>query len=127
MATNEEKARGSGGGIHIRNVQGAFAIGDNNSVVNQQAGAAPRDPAQEELLRAVRELRADLERLVPDDRTAVLDAELAAAQGEIEEAGQAGTGRLERLRQVLAHAGEVTGLLASAAAVAQAVAGLLGG
>lgn len=128
MTAHEERGgRGTpDGGIHIRNVQGAFAIGDHNSVVNQQAGAAPRDPAQEELLRAVCELRADLARLVPSDETTALDAELADAQDEIEDTGQAGQGRLARLRQALADAGAVAGFVASAAAVSQAVGALIG-
>lgn len=115
------------GGIQISNVHGtAFAIGDGNSVVNQPGGGAPqRDPEQEELLRAVLELRADLGRLVASDGTAALDAELAGTQAEIEESGAAGQGRLARLRQALTDAGALTGLLASAAAVAQAV-GVLG-
>jgi hypothetical protein len=115
------------GGIHISNVQGAFAIGDGNSVVNRSGSDAPgRDPAQEELLRAVLELRADLGRLVGTEQTAALDAELAGAQAEIEESGGAGEGRLVRIRQALADAGALTGLLASAAAVAQAVGALTG-
>ncbi|MDI3419780.1 hypothetical protein [Streptomyces luteolus] len=125
MTANEEP--GTGGGVHISNVQGAFAVGDNNSVVNQQAGTPPRDPAQEELLRAVRELRADLARQVPNDETAALDAELEGAQGEIEQTGQAGPGRIARLRQALSDAGTVTGLLASAVAVSQAVGVIVGG
>lgn len=128
MAAHEDHSGGGtpDGGIHIRNVQGAFAVGDHNNVVNQQAGAAPRDPAQEELLRRVRELRADLARLVPTDETAALDAELEDAQGEIEETGQAGPGRLARLRQALTDAGAVAGLVASGVAVSQAVGALLG-
>ncbi|MFC7307385.1 hypothetical protein ACFQVC_24555 [Streptomyces monticola] len=116
--------RGSSG-IHIHNVQGAFAIGDGNSVVHQP-GADRRDPDQEELLRAVRELRADLARLVRNDQTLTLDAELERAEGEIERTGRAADGRLVRLRQALADAGAVTGLVASAAAVGQAVGALLG-
>ncbi|MDI3385648.1 hypothetical protein QIS99_05365 [Streptomyces sp. B-S-A8] len=129
MAANEDRDAGgpAGGGVHISQVQGAFAVGNDNSVVNQQAGVPPRDPAQEELLRAVRELRGDLARLVQSEETAALDAELADAQGEIEQSGQAGPGRLARLRQALADAGAVTGLVASAVAVSQAVGVLVGG
>lgn len=115
------------GGIHISGVQGAFAIGDGNSVVNRPGSDAPgRDPVQEELLRAVLELRADLRRLVQNGQTAALDTELAGAQAEIEESGRAAEGRLDRIRQALADAGALTGLLASAAAVAQAVGALTG-
>ncbi|MHA5053571.1 hypothetical protein [Streptomyces sp. SD15] len=124
MADEQGAGRGS---INISGVSGAFAIGDGNSVVNQSgAGLPQRDPAQEELLRRVRELRADLERLVASSQTAELDAELAGAQAEIEESGRAGQGRLARIRQALTDAGALTGLLASAGAVAESVAALLG-
>ncbi|QKW11093.1 hypothetical protein HUT18_22540 [Streptomyces sp. NA04227] len=117
-----------GGGIHISNVRGAFAIGDHNDVRNQTGGtAAPRDPAQEELLRAVKELREDLARLVPSGLRDTLDAELAGAETEIEESGQAGPTRRERLGRALAGAGAVTGFLASAATVTQALGAFSGG
>ena len=121
-----DERNASAGGIHISNVRGtAFAIGDGNSVVNQPGGSgAQRDAGQEELLRAMLELRADLGRLVASEGTAALDAELAGAQAEIEESGRAGEGRLARIRQALTDAGALTGLLASAAAVAQAVGAL---
>ncbi|MFD1273841.1 hypothetical protein ACFQ51_25505 [Streptomyces kaempferi] len=91
MADEQAAGRGS---INISGVSGAFAIGDGNNVVNQPgAGAPPRDPAHEELLRQVRELRADLGRLVASSQTAGLDSELAVAQAEIEESGRAGQSR----------------------------------
>jgi hypothetical protein len=116
----EERSAGRGD-ITISNVNGSFAIGDSNTIVSRT------DVQQQELLRAVRELRADLDRLVQSDGTAALDAELAGAQAEIEATGRAGEGRLARLRQALADAGALTGLLASAAAVGQAVGALTGG
>lgn len=124
MADEQAAGRGS---INISGVSGAFAIGDGNNVVNQPGGGdRQRDPAQEELLRLVRELRADLGRVVASSQTAGLDAELAGAQAEIEESGRAGQGRLARIRQALADAGALTALLASAGAVAESVAVLLG-
>ncbi|GAP49219.1 hypothetical protein [Streptomyces azureus] len=123
----EERSAGRGD-ITISNVNGSFAIGDSNTIVSRtDAGAPQPDAQQQELLRAVRELRADLDRLVQSDRTAALDAELVGAQAEIEATGRAGEGRLARLRQALADAGALTGLLASAAAVGQAVSALTGG
>ncbi|TJZ53019.1 hypothetical protein FCH28_17840 [Streptomyces piniterrae] len=124
MATADERGRG----IHIGSVQGAFAIGDNNTVTNHQGSAAPAtDPAQEELLRAVRALRDDLARVVETPEVTALTAQLADTEGEIAETGAAGPGRLARLRTALADAGSVVGLLASGAAVGQAVAALAGG
>ncbi|MFG2871719.1 hypothetical protein [Streptomyces sp. NPDC048338] len=123
---NDDRA----GGIHIGSVHGAFAIGDNNTVTQHEGGAGGepvRDPAQEELLQAVRRLRADLGNVVASEQTAALDAELAEAEDEIEGTGEAGRGRLARLRQALGDAGAVTGILASGVAVGQAVAALLGG
>ncbi|MFE2232799.1 hypothetical protein ACFXA4_09535 [Streptomyces sp. NPDC059442] len=117
------------GGIHIGSVHGAFAIGDNNTVTQHGGGAGEpvRDPAQEELLQAIRRLRADLGNVVASEQTAALDAELSDAEDEIEGTGEAGQGRLARLRQALGDAGAVTGILASGVAVGQAVAALLGG
>ncbi|MEV0603415.1 hypothetical protein AB0I82_29545 [Streptomyces sp. NPDC050315] len=116
------------GGVHIGSVHGAFAVGNDNTVTNYAAPQQPaRDPAQEELLNAVRELRADLQRLTPAPETDALGAELADVQDEIERTGSASPGRLQRLRTALADAGAVTGLLASGAAVVQSVTGLLGG
>lgn len=118
---------GPEGGIHIGSVRGAFALGDHNTVT-QNVGAQPaRDPAQEELLAAVRLLRADLDRVISSPQTELLVAELEGTRTDIEHTGGADPGRLERLRAALADAGAVTGLLASGAAVAQAVTALLGG
>ncbi|MET9515996.1 hypothetical protein [Streptomyces sp. NPDC002994] len=86
-----------------------------------------RDPAQEELLLAVRELRADLDRLLATETTTVLDAELVSTAEEIEAAGQATPGRLARLRDALTAAGPSVEVLASGAAAVAAVGALLGG
>ncbi|MGG2458251.1 hypothetical protein ACO0M4_00195 [Streptomyces sp. RGM 3693] len=122
-------ADASGNGIHIGSVQGAFAIGDHNTVTNNAAGqGGPAvDPAHEELLQAVRTLREDLRRAVESPEVRALATELTDTEEEITGTGAAAPGRLARLRGALSDAGSVVGLLASGAAVVQAVAALLGG
>lgn len=113
--------------VHIGSVTGsAFAVGDHNTVTQHQ-NAGPADETQAELLRAVRELRADLVRFTPSDTTEVLDAELVSVADEIETAGAAEPGRLARLQRALDAAGALAGSLASGVAVAEALAALLGG
>ncbi|MBD2829114.1 hypothetical protein ID875_13830 [Streptomyces globisporus] len=113
--------------VHIGSVTGsAFAVGDHNTVTQHQ-NAGPADETQAELLRAVRELRADLARFTPSDTTEVLDAELVSVSDEIETAGAAEPGRLARLQRALDAAGALAGALASGVAVAEALAALLGG
>ncbi|MEI7033095.1 hypothetical protein [Streptomyces pratensis] len=113
--------------VHIGSVTGsAFAVGDHNTVTQHQH-TGPADAAQAELLRAVRELRADLARFVASDTTAVLDAELVRVEDEIETSGAAEPGRLAGLRTALTAAGALTGSLASGVAVADALTALLGG
>ncbi|WP_411073752.1 hypothetical protein [Streptomyces sp. cmx-4-7] len=115
-------------GIQVSNTGGNVTIGDHNTVTSTVTGNQPaRDPLQEELLLAIRRLRADLGGVVASEQTAALDAELSDAEGEIEGNGGAGTVRLTRLRRALADAGAVTGILASGVAVGQAVGALLGG
>ncbi|MFF8784212.1 hypothetical protein [Streptomyces sp. NPDC015125] len=124
MATADERGKG----IHIGSVRGAFAIGDHNAVTYNEGGAGPSaDPAQEALLHAVRALRDDLSRAVESPQITALSGELAETEAEIEGSGAAGPGRRARLRTALADAGAVVGLLASGAAVSQAVAALAGG
>ncbi|MFF6789470.1 hypothetical protein ACVW0K_004423 [Streptomyces filamentosus] len=122
--TNDERLRG----IRITNTQGNVTIGDDNTVTNTvHVGGGPRDPRQEELLRAVRRFRTDLRAVVETEETAALDGELAETEAEIERTGEAAPGRLARLRQSLADAGDVAGLLASGVAVGQVLGTLLGG
>ncbi|MFE0189000.1 hypothetical protein [Streptomyces sp. NPDC058989] len=124
-ATADERGKG---GIHIGSVQGAFAIGDHNTVTHNEGVAGPAtDPAQQELLRAVRALRDDLSRAVETPQVTALSGELADTETEITDTGAAGPGRLARLRTALTDASAVVGLLASGAAVGQAVAALVGG
>ncbi|MEU1073996.1 MULTISPECIES: hypothetical protein [unclassified Streptomyces] len=125
MATDDGQGK-TRGGISIGSVVGAMAIGDHNTVTHQQGGT-PVDPAQVELLEAIRELRADLARVVAGERVRALDGAAADAEAEIAAAGAAGPGRLARLRAALADAEGLTGVLASAAAVGRTLASLLGG
>ncbi len=118
--------------VHLGTVNNsAIGIGSGNTVTNANTttnhAAPPRDPAHEELLLAVRQLRADLDRLVTTDTTTVLDAELVSTEEEIEEEGRATPGRLARLRAALTAAGPSVEVLASGAAAVAAVGSLLGG
>ncbi|CAM5302480.1 hypothetical protein ACFV83_16155 [Streptomyces pharetrae] len=99
-----------------------FAIGSQARAESHHGTASQRDPAAEELLAAVRALRADLTRVRADGRTAQLDAELAETEDEITRTGAVGQGRLQRLRQLLTDSEALVSLIASAGAVA----GLLG-
>jgi hypothetical protein len=116
------------GDIRIGNVRGGVVgIGDNNHIVNGPQEGAVRDPAYEELLRAVGQLAADLERLVASPEVSALSDELTRTQDDIQRTGRAGAGRLARLRVLLQDAGAGIGMLASGVAVGQAVGALLGG
>ena len=133
---DEESGAGTAGGqggqrfgnIRIGNVRGGVVgIGDGNHIVNGAQDGAVCDPAYEELLRAVQQLSADLERLVAGPEVSALSDELTDTQGEIQRTGRAGAGRLARLRVLLQDAGAGVGMLASGVAVGQAVGALLGG
>ncbi|WTL50694.1 hypothetical protein OG310_13055 [Streptomyces sp. NBC_01497] len=115
--------------MHIGSVtSSALNIGDHGTVTNVHHHRPPdADAAQEELLAAVRELRADLARLVRTEGTDALDAELSRTEDEVTAAGAATPGRLARLREALGLAGAITGSLASGVAVARSISGLLGG
>ncbi|MEU1593779.1 hypothetical protein ABZ468_13230 [Streptomyces sp. NPDC005708] len=99
-----------------------FAIGSHAQAVSHQGTAGQRDEAAEELLKAVRELRADLARVRGSEQTAALDAALAQTEDEITRTGQAAPSRRERLRELLSDSQALLSVLASAGAVA----GLLG-
>ncbi|PZT71752.1 MULTISPECIES: hypothetical protein [unclassified Streptomyces] len=73
-----------------------------------------------ELLNRIRELRADMQRLVTTGRTDALDNELAEVEDEISATGDASQRSLARLRQALDDTPEVHPL-ASAMAVAEAL------
>lgn len=80
------------------------------------------NPAARELLRAVRDLRADLARVRQSEQTAQLDEALADTEDEIDRTGAVGESRRRRVRELLTDAQALTAVLASAATVA----GLLG-
>ncbi|WP_053692017.1 hypothetical protein [Streptomyces sp. WM6372] len=109
MANSEGEGAGQPS-VRIGDVRGsAFSIGGtdvSNSTVNHggtgtDAGAA--GPTAQELLEAVRDLRAALVRLPRSDGRAALDAELDAAADELETAGGEGVrpGLPARLRGAL--------------------------
>ncbi|MBU7596248.1 hypothetical protein JGS22_000995 [Streptomyces sp. P38-E01] len=108
--------------VNIGDVSGStFAIG-SHARAETNHGAGTRDESSEELLVAVRELRADLTRVRASPQTADLDATLADTEEEIARTGSAGEGRLARLRELLSSEASLATVLASAGAVA----GLLG-
>ncbi|KOG34059.1 hypothetical protein [Streptomyces resistomycificus] len=117
MATDEPKVSITGGVSHS-----TFAIGSHAHAESHHGTATQRDQAAEELLKAVRELRADLTRVRASEETATLDEALAETEEEITRTGQAAPSRLDRLRQLLTDSQALVGLIASAGAVA----GLLG-
>lgn len=94
-----------GGGVSIGSVHGsAFSVGGThhtNTVVHH-TGPGPQDPpGAQELLEAVRDLRAALVRLPRSSGRAGLDAALEDAAGELEEAGEIRPGLPARLRAAL--------------------------
>jgi len=117
MATDEPGVNISGG-VH----GSTFAIGSHAHAESHHGTADRRDEAAEELLKAVRELRADLTRVRASESTAALDTALAETEEEIVTTGQAGPSRRERLRGLLDDSQALVSLIASAGAVA----GLLG-
>ncbi|MEU7055294.1 hypothetical protein [Streptomyces sp. NPDC046197] len=109
-------------GVTIGDVShSTFAIGSHAHAESHHHAAA-HDAAAEELLQAVRELRADLARVRTNDGTRVLDEALADTENEITRTGTAGESRRQRLRELLTDAQSVLGLFTSAGTVA----GLLG-
>ncbi|MFT2014264.1 hypothetical protein ACMA1D_00215 [Streptomyces sp. 796.1] len=105
--------------IHIGEVSGStFAIGSHAEARSYHGTGAAPDQATDDLLTALRELRAELSRAEPTDGSADLDAALADAEDEITRTGSAGEGRLRRLRALLGDAVAVSAVAASAATVA---------
>lgn len=99
-----------------------FAVGSNARAESHHGTTPGRDQDDEELLAAVRGLRADLLRVQQDDRIRRLDDALAETEDEITRTGAAGEGGRQRLRGLLEDAQAVLALFTSAGAVA----GLLG-
>ncbi|GHH27079.1 hypothetical protein [Streptomyces rubradiris] len=110
--------------ITIGDVSGStFAIGSHARAESHHGTpSTSRDDRTEQLLVAVRQLRADLVRVRASEQTAGLDAALADTEEEIVRAGSADERRLRRLRELLTDAASLTTVLSSAGAVA----GLLG-
>ncbi|CAM5373626.1 hypothetical protein ACPCIX_10825 [Streptomyces pseudogriseolus] len=100
----------------------AFAFGAHARAETHNTAAPARDESAEQLLAAVRELRADLARLRENEQAARLDTTLADTEEEITRTGTAGEGRMQRLREALTDAQSILTLFASAGTVA----GLLG-
>ncbi|MFJ9907087.1 hypothetical protein ACIRVK_30055 [Streptomyces sp. NPDC101152] len=113
--------------VNIGDISGnnTFSIGSGSHAeshhVHHATGAQP-DEATEQLLAAVRELRADLGRVRGTGQTAELDEALADTETEITTTGQAGPTRRERLRELLSDSQALVTFLASAGTLA----GLLG-
>ncbi len=92
--------------VRIGEIHGSsFSIGgahNTNSTVHQGDGTGDRaQPGAEELLEAVRELRAALVRLPRSPERAELDGELDEVAGELEESGEVRAGLPARLRGAL--------------------------
>ncbi|MCS0604771.1 hypothetical protein NX794_26665 [Streptomyces sp. LP11] len=110
MATNDPS-------VSIGDVShSTFAIGAHSHAESHHGTTAT--PGDQELLAAVRELRADLARVRATAQTAELDAALADTEGEIARTGQATPTRRERLRELLGDSQALLGVLASAATLA---------
>ncbi|MFG3252311.1 hypothetical protein [Streptomyces sp. NPDC048172] len=131
--TKRYQTRQSGAGaISIGSMSGgAVASGEHASAVHHAApSAAPADQryddAVRELLEAVRILRTHLALLAPSDETAETDGALAEVEDEAERTGSVDEGRLRRLNARLQAGATAAAGLASAGAVAQAIAQLVG-
>ncbi|UQX02626.1 hypothetical protein [Streptomyces sp. RerS4] len=100
MASNEQDPAVRFGDVSIS----AFSIGgsgNTNTVHHGDSGADRRPPSAEELLEAVRDLRAALARLPRSPERRDLDAELDEAAAELEETAEIRTGLPARLRAAL--------------------------
>ncbi|MFJ1863635.1 hypothetical protein ACIOD1_03305 [Streptomyces sp. NPDC088097] len=97
------ESNGDGSSISIGDISGsAFSIGgDQNTNTVNHGGTAEAAPGAEELLEAVRELRAALVRLPRGPERSGLDSALDEAAGELEEAGEIRPGLPARLRGAL--------------------------
>ncbi|RAJ71765.1 hypothetical protein K378_00585 [Streptomyces sp. Amel2xB2] len=120
---------GGGGAVHIGSMSGgAIATGAHGQAVSHSHAAPPpqTDEAMLALLEAVRALRTDMRVLASSGETAAVGGELDEIEDEITRTGRAGTGRLARLRERLETGASAVGLLASATAVVESAAQILG-
>ncbi len=127
--SDRSRAGGCGGAVHVGTMSGgAIATGAQGRAVSYGSAAPPAqtDEATLALLDAVRALRADIRVLAATDETAAVQGELGEIEGEITRTGHAGPGRVARLRDRLETGASAVGLLASATAVVQAAAQVLG-
>lgn len=124
----ERTSGGGGGAVHIGNMSGgAIATGAHGRATSYgNTGPSRTDEATLALLEAVRALRTDMRVLAATDETAEVDGELGEIEGEIARTGSAGPGRVARLRDRLEAGASAVGMLASATAVVQAAAQVLG-
>ncbi|MEU6575012.1 hypothetical protein [Streptomyces sp. NPDC046805] len=116
--TSAEEPRVSFGDV----THSTFAVGSHARAESHHAAGPARDESAEQLLAAVRELRADLARIQGSDRTRALDEALADTEDEITRTGATGASRRQRLRELLTDAQTVLTLFTSAGTLA----GLLG-
>ncbi|MET9504207.1 hypothetical protein ABZY42_21225 [Streptomyces sp. NPDC006622] len=127
-----EQPSSSGGGVSIGSMTGgSIATGSHGRATSYNTTGEGPDPRHAELLVAIRDLRGALPPVADrSEEDAVLDGELAEAEADIVGAGTAGSGRLTRLlngvRSWLGSQGAAVGAVASATAVVQGVAQLLG-
>ncbi|WP_105972769.1 hypothetical protein [Streptomyces geranii] len=98
-----------------------FAVGSHARAVSHHGTAPQRDEIAEQLLTAVRELRADLARVRASEETDALHRALAETEEEITRTGSAAPSRRERLRELLGDSQALLNVLASAGAVAALV------
>ncbi|MEV6109020.1 hypothetical protein AB0M28_30605 [Streptomyces sp. NPDC051940] len=113
------------GGLVIGSMSGgAVAQGDRARAVD--ASVAVAGPDAERLLAAVRELRRDLLGEPDTGEADELERELAGVADEVRQTGRADRSRLARLRERLEVSSMAAAIGASAAAVSQAIAQLLG-
>ncbi|WAZ26558.1 hypothetical protein STRCI_008149 [Streptomyces cinnabarinus] len=135
MATSsDDTGRGPSGQGHIAigvMTGGAVAAGPAARAVDASTRAATARPgdlldAPPELLAAVRTLREHLRTLTPTDETAEVDEALTTLEDELDHTGRAARGQLEWLAARLNAGATALAGLASAAAVAQTLSGLLG-
>ncbi|MER7463962.1 hypothetical protein [Streptomyces sp. NPDC097981] len=115
--------------VRIGNVTGsAFSIGGSNitNSVGQGGGTGDRAPGAEELLEAVRELRAALVRLPRSTGRAELDAELDEAAEQLEAAEEIRPGLPARLRGALERWAPLVESVSAATALGELLASLGG-
>jgi hypothetical protein len=127
VATDEQPPGDGTQNIHIERAKGAFAFGAHSVANSYEAPRQPLPAEQRELLEVVKKLREELRAFRSTPQTDELTRQLTDTHDEIQNTGQASPGRLARLRTALQDAATAVGMAASGAAVAQAVAALLGG